>query len=51
MSGIFWVKWWVGLIFYDVVIGGYAEYSVSDGQVEIIGSRILFTGPGINSGV
>ena len=47
----FLVIWWDGLIFYDVVIGGYSEYNVSDRQVEIIGSRILFTGPGINSGV
>jgi len=32
-------------------MSGCVEYNVSDGQVEIIGSKILFTGPGINSGV
>jgi hypothetical protein len=32
-------------------MGGYVEYSVSDGQDEKMGSRVLFTGPGINSGV
>jgi len=31
-----------------VVIGGYVEYSVSDGKDEKIGSRVLFTGQGIN---
>jgi len=34
-----------------VVIGGYVEYNVLDGQDEKIRSRVLFTGPGINSGV
>jgi len=34
-----------------VVIGGYVKYSVSDGQDEKIGSRVLFTGPGIISGI
>jgi len=34
-----------------VVIGGCVEYSVSDGQDEKIGSKVLFTGPGINSAV
>jgi len=34
-----------------VVVGGGVEYDVSDGQDEKIGSRVLFTGSGINSGV
>jgi len=32
-------------------MGGCGEYSVSDGQNEKSGCRVLFTGPGINSGV
>jgi len=32
-----------------VVIGGYVEYSISDGQNEITESRILFTAHVINS--
>jgi len=34
-----------------VVMGGYMEYSVLDGQDDKIGSRVLFTGQGINSGI
>ena len=34
-----------------MVIGGYVEYSASDGKDEKVGSRVLFTDPGINSGV
>jgi len=34
-----------------VVIGGYVEYNVSDGQDEKSGCRVLFTGLGINSRV
>lgn len=29
----------------------YVKYSISDGQDEKIVSRVLFTGPGINSAV
>ena len=49
--GVCWVKWWDGLIFYDVVIGGCMEYNVSDGQDGKSGCRVLFTGQGINYGV
>ena len=31
----------------DVVIGGYVEYNVSEGQDEKSGCRVLFTGWGI----
>jgi len=34
-----------------VVIGGCVEYSVSDGEYEKSGCRVLFTGPGINYGI
>jgi len=29
-------------------MGGYVDNNISDGQDEKIGSRVLFTGPGIN---
>ena len=45
------MKWRDGVIFIGCGYWWMCGVNVSDGQDEIIESRILFTGPVINSGV